>query len=289
MRGAADGTRMPWSNRCFIVAEIGANHHQSLQKAIALVYAAQKVGADAVKVQMFEADGMAAKDGQKVLSGPWKGKTLYDLYTEAAMPLHWVPRLKGIAEGLGLGFFASVYYPEMVPIAEECRIPIYKIASYELVFDKLIEEVSKTGKPVIISTGSGELAEISRAAGLVRKHHNNLALLACTSSYPAPLRKMRLHTILDMRKRFKCAIGLSDHSVGLIAPVAAVALGARVIEKHLTLDGKGLDGGFSLMPDKFFAMTESVRATEKALGTTGYGGKKNFRRKLIDGRWLRSV
>lgn len=254
------------------------------------MYVAHKVGADSVKVQMYEPDGMADNNDGQIQDGPWKGQTLHELYEKAAMPLDWVVKLKNIADGLGLGFIASVYYPEMVEFAEQIGIRTYKIASYELLFDKLIETVANTGKPVIISTGGGALDEVEHALQLVRNKHDKVALLKCTSSYPASLESMNLHTILDMRKRFRCPIGLSDHSLGCVAPVAACVLGARVIEKHITLDSEqGVDAGFSITPDRFDTMVRTIRATQISLGSTTYGGPSQYRRKQVNGRWLRSV
>jgi len=268
---------------------MGANHHQSYQRAMAHVFATQKIGADAIKVQMFEPGGMAEKDGKKLETGLWAGKTLYELYEQAAMPIEWVSKLKQTAEGIGLDFIATVYYPEMVPIAENIGVKIYKISSYELLFDKLIETVAKTLKPLIVSTGSSEPEVIQHAVELVRKYHSKLALLKCCSKYPSSLEDMNLHTILDMRKRFAVPIGLSDHSLGTISPVTAVALGARIIEKHLTLDGKGLDGGFSLLPNQFEEMVILIKATQKALGRVHYKGDTTLHRREKDGKWLRRL
>ncbi len=277
-----------WNKRVFIVAEMGSNHCQSFQKAIALLYVAKESGADAVKVQLFEADFMADKNDKPIESGLWEGHTLHDLYLKTSLPLQWILKLKKIAEQAGLVFFTSVYYPEAVPLAEQFDNPIYKISSFEIDYTDLLEAVAKTNKTVILSTGSADLSEIYNAVKIIRKYHNNLAILRCVSEYPTPLEMMNLHTILDMRKRFQCPIGLSDHSSGMVAPVTAVALGARIIEKHLKVDDEGFDAEFSLNPEQFATMVKTIRATETALGKVDYGGVKRYRRKLINGRMLRN-
>lgn len=278
-----------WSEKCFIVAEMGANHHQSFQRAVALIRAAKTIGADAVKIQMFTPEQMAEETGEKIASGPWSGLTLRQIYEKAAMPLEWIPKLKKIANDEQILLFATVFHPDMVDEAENLKMPIYKIASFEITWPALIEKAASTGKPVIISTGSAEYKEIEAAVKAAVKYHGDVALLKCTSQYPAPLERMNLITIPALEHVFKVDVGLSDHTEGIVAPVVAVSLGAKIIEKHLTLDGRGLDGGFSILPDRFNVMVGTIRAAEKALGRVDYGGEKTYHRKMIGGKMLRTI
>lgn len=255
--------------------------------ALDLVLAARDVGADAVKVQLFTPDQMALKSGEVIPDGEWKDKTLYELYQEAYMPFEWVSELRKAAEDVGLIFFATVYHPDAVD--EFPDLPIYKISSFEVSYHELIEKVARTKKPVIISTGMADYKEIETAVKLVRKEHNDITLLRCVSSYPATIEQMNLKTIPAMSHSFKVPVGLSDHTTGIVASVVAVSLGAAVIEKHLTIDGEGLDGTFSIMPDRFAIMVKTIRAAEASLGEVTYGGKKQFRRTNVNGKMLRMV
>jgi len=165
-------------------------------------------------------------------------------------------------------------------------IKTYKVASFEINYENLIKTLDKTDKPVIVSCGSASYKKIEAVVRIMRR---NLTLLKCTSQYPAPLDNMNLLTIPDMREKFGVPVGLSDHTLGIVAPVVAVGLGATVIEKHISVDGKGLDGGFAILPDRFATMVQSIRAAEKALGKVEYGGKKSYHRKLIDNQFVRTV
>jgi sialic acid synthase SpsE len=270
-----------------IIAEIGANHHQDFETAKALVRAAKGAGADAVKVQLFTPDQMTLDSDDErfqVKEGPWKGK-LYDLYKKAAMPLEWTEKLQELATSLGLLFVASVYHPDMVG---KYDIPIYKIASFEINYKDLIKKVAKTKKPVIISTGMAEFSEIKSAVNTVKQYHKKLTLLRCVSQYPAELADMHLETIPALAHRFKTKVGLSDHTTGVIAPIVAATLGATVIEKHLTLDGEGLDKDFSIFPERFRVMVETVKGAMRSLGEVTYGGEKRFRREWIGGKFMRT-
>lgn len=279
---------MPMANGTFIVAEIGASHQQVFQKAKDLICAAGEAGADAVKIQMFTADDMTLKGRFKIKDGLWKGWDLYELYEKATLPYEWIPELKRLAEDMGLVFFTTVYHPDTVAIAEELGIGMYKIASFEIPYLELIEKVAETLKPVIISTGMADYDEIDKAVTTVKKVHNDITLLKCTSSYPATLEELNLNTIPNMAISFDVPVGLSDHTKGVIAPMIAIALGATVIEKHLTLkEGEGLDGGFATPPETFRGMVGLIRDTEKCLGQIAYGGKKNFRREKVEGRMVR--
>lgn len=281
--------RRYWKDKCFIVAEIGANHHQSFQRAVALVRAAKTCGADAVKIQMFTPDQMALDTNKKIKDGPWSGWTLRRIYEKAAMPVEWAAKLKKIANDEQITLFSTVYHPDMIDETERLDMPLYKIASFEITWPQLIEKVASTGKPVIISTGSAEYGEIETALKAAKKYHGDIAILKCTSQYPASLESLNLKTIPALEHNFKVDIGFSDHTTGIVAPVVAVSLGAKIIEKHLTLDGSGLDGGFSILPDRFNAMVGTIRAAESSLGEIDYGGPKSYHRKMVNGKMLRTI
>lgn len=282
---------MGLTDRCFIVAEISANHNQVYQRAVALIYAAARAGADAVKVQMYTPDSMTlnSKDNAfRIKDGLWAGQTLYELYSKACMPYEWVPDLKKLAEGLGLFFFTSVYDLDTVDIAEEMGIGAYKIASFENDYYELIEKVAKTGKPIVISSGGATLEELLTAYATAMRHNKDVTVLKCVSAYPTRLEDMNLNTLSNMKAGFK-KIGVSDHTTGLIVPMVSIALGAQMIEKHLDLDGKGVDGAFSLTPDRFHTMVQTVRAAEKSLGSRVYEKDRKYHRKMVKGRFVRTV
>ncbi|MCJ7482663.1 MAG: N-acetylneuraminate synthase family protein [Thermodesulfovibrionales bacterium] len=272
-----------------IIAEMSASHQQSFQKALAIVWAAAEAGADALKVQMFTPDDMTVNSNDKMYrigTGQWSGMTLYELYQKACMPYDWIPAIKDHAESRGMEFIATVYHPRTVPIAVEMGIKSLKISSFEINFEKLLISVDKTNLPVIVSTGSATEKEISYVVNLLRR---NLTLLKCTSQYPAPAESLNIRTIPDMCERWGVPVGLSDHSLGMIGAISAVSSGASAIEKHITIDGKGLDKDFAILPDRFNMMVQLVRETEKALGEVEYGGKKTYHRELVGGQMQRTV
>jgi len=274
---------------CEIIAEIGASHEQSFQKAVALIHTAKKVGADTVKFQMFQPDDMTLNLDDKrfrITRGPWNNQTLYELYDRISMPYEWIPRLREVADAENINFFVSVYHPDTVDIAERMGIQRYKVSSFEIAYSELLQRLRETGKPVVVSTGSATFREIQNVVKMFPKE--SLTLLHCTSSYPTDLEKMNLKTMTAMAHRFNVPCGLSDHSLGIIASVTAVSMGAVIIEKHLTL-GKGVDNGFAVTPDIFFRMVETIRGAEKAIGKIDYGGKKSFHRKEVDGKMVRVV
>lgn len=280
------------SKKVFIVAEMGASHHQDYDTACNIIKAVAWAGADAVKVQMFTPDQMtlnSKEDRFIIKEGQWKGYKLYDLYEAAALPLDWIRQLKEQAKDLNLKFFATVYHPGMVTMAEEKGIERYKIASFEIPYLELVDKVAQTLKPVIISTGMAEYNEIRKVVKTVKKYHNDITLLHCVSEYPAPIEKMNLRVIPALARAFKVKSGLSDHTDGIVAPVVATALGAVIIEKHIKIDDVGLDSGFAIMPERFKVMVEIMRAAEKSLGKVSYGGEKRFRRENVDDKWLRVV
>ncbi len=271
----------------YIVAELSANHRRSYDEAVKLVRAAKEAGADAVKLQTLTPDTITLKSDRswfRVGGGTlWDGRTLYDLYDETYMPWEWQPKLKELAQGLGLDLFSSPFDPSAVDFLETMGVPAYKVASFEIVDLPLVERMARTGKPLIISTGMATQREIRDAVEAARKAGaKGIVLLKCNSGYPAPPEEMNLRTIPDMQKRFRLPVGLSDHTLGIAAPVTAVALGACMIEKHFTLSRSvpGPDSAFSLEPAEFNAMVEAVRAAERSIGVARYGPMPAERKSL---------
>ena len=265
------------NNPVFIIAELSANHLQKFDKAVKLIKAAKEAGADAVKLQTYTPDTITIDcDNEyfQIKQGTlWDGQSLYELYKKAYTPWEWQPKLKEIAESEGLICFSSVFDKTAVDFLKGINVPTYKIASFEITDIPLIEYTASKGKPIIISTGIATLSDIEEAVNACKRMGNNqIALLKCTSAYPAPLEEINLRTIPNLADTFKTVVGLSDHTLGISAPIASVALGACIIEKHLTLDRKlgGPDAAFSLEPEEFKAMVRSVREVEKALGEISY-------------------
>lgn len=279
---------------CYIIAELSANHNQSLDRAMELVKAAHSAGADAVKLQTYTADTLTLNSNSELFrmnpGSIWAGKTLYQLYSEAFMPWEWQPRLKAFAEYLGMQCFSSPFDETAVDFLETLNVPVYKIASFELIDLPLLKKIAQTGKPVIASVGMASLGEIEEAAHVLRNNGcPGLALLKCTSAYPAPLEEMNLRTIPHLSATFDAISGLSDHTLSTSLSAAAVALGASIIEKHFTIkrSDEGPDAQFSLEPHEFKEVVQTVRDVEKALGKVTYertsSEKKNlqFRRSLF--------
>lgn len=261
----------------FIIAELSANHLQKYDFAVRTIETAQRAGVDAIKLQTYTPDTITINSDNeyfRIRQGSlWDGKTFYQLYQEAYTPWEWQPKLKEIAEGLGLIFFSSPFDVTAVDFLEEMDVPAYKVASFEITDIPLIEYIASKGKPVIISTGIATLDDIEEAvSACYRVGNNQLALLKCTSAYPTPPEDVNLKTIPDMAEKFDVIVGLSDHTMGIFVPIAAVALGARIVEKHFILDRAmgGPDAAFSLEPEEFKAMVEAIRETEKALGEVNY-------------------
>lgn len=261
----------------YIIAEMSANHNQSFDAAVELIHIAKECGVDAIKIQTYTPDTITLNcDNEHFQIGKgtvWEGKTLYSLYGEAYTPWEWQPKLKEVANGLGLDLFSTPFDFTAVDFLEDMDVPVHKIASFELVDIPLIKKVAATGKPVIMSTGMGTLSEIDEAVAAFREAGGkDLILLKCTSAYPAPPESMNLKTMANMRETFGVPCGLSDHSLGIDIPIAAVALGACVIEKHFTksrADG-GPDSSFSLEANELKEMVRAVRNAEKALGKVQY-------------------
>jgi pseudaminic acid synthase len=265
------------SHPVFIIAELSANHIQDFDIAVKTIKAIKDSGADALKLQTYTADTMTINlDNEyfKIKQGTlWDGKTLYQLYQEAYTPWEWQPELKKVAESLGLICFSSPFNKTAVDFLEEMNVPAYKVASFEITDIPLIQYIASKGKPVIISTGIATLADIEEAVKACKKMGNNqIALLKCTSAYPAPLEESNLRIIPNLADTFNTVVGLSDHTLGISAPIASVALGAKIIEKHFILDRKigGPDAAFSMESAEFRSMVEVIREVEKALGTVNY-------------------
>jgi len=261
----------------YLIAEISANHHQDFDQAVKLLQAAREAGADAVKLQTYTPDTMTIDCANAHFQiGPgtiWAGRNLYELYREAYTPWEWHPRLKEIARDLGLDLFSTPFDESAVNFLEQMGVPAYKIASFELIDLPLLARVAQTKKPIILSTGMATLAEIDEAVRTLRQAGaSHLALLKCTSAYPAPPEEANLHTIPHLAATFGVPVGLSDHTLGIAVPVAAVALGACIVEKHLTLSRSipGPDSAFSLEPAEFRDMVQAVRLAEKSLGKISY-------------------
>lgn len=257
----------------YVIAEISANHGQRYEAAVRLVHAAAHAGADAVKLQTYTPDTItidSAATSFRAGSGSlWEGTTLYQLYEGAYTPWDWQPRLKAIAEGLGVHCFSSPFDPTAVDFLLEMDVPAFKIASFELVDLGLIRKTAATGRPLIISTGMATSEEVDEALAAARAAGaTQIALLKASSAYPAPPASMNLRAIPWMAERYGVPIGLSDHTVGSAAAVAAVTLGACIVEKHIvgSHHEATADVAFSLDPDEFRAMVEAIRFTEQALG-----------------------
>ena len=261
----------------YVIAELSGNHNQSIDRAIEIIHAAAQAGADAIKLQTYTADTLTIDcDRPEFHIGEgmiWKGKTLYQLYEEAYTPWGWQPKLKEEAEGLGLHCFSTPFDTTAVDFLEEMQVHAYKVASFELVDLPLIRRIAETRKPMIMSTGMGSIENIQDALDTA---HNagakDIALLKCTSAYPAPPEEANLRTIPDLADRFDVVSGLSDHTLGIAVPIAAVSLGACIVEKHVTLsrDDPSPDSAFSLEPKELKDMVDAIRVAEQALGKVTY-------------------
>ena len=260
----------------YIVAELSSNHEQRYEDAVSMVHAAHEAGADAVKLQTYTADTITIDSDLahfQIRSGLWQGHTLYSLYEKAFTPWEWQPKLKALADELGIDLFSAPFDDTAVDFLESMEVPVFKVASFENVDLPLLRRIARTGKPIIMSTGMATLAEIAEAVQTIRDAGGaQLAILKCTSSYPASPEEMNLRTIPHMMEAFGVPVGLSDHTLGTAVPIAAVALGATLVEKHFTLsrDTPGLDNPFSLEPHEFKSMVDSIRDVEKALGGVRY-------------------
>lgn len=280
----------------YLIAEISANHLNDFDLTARLIEAVCDAGADAIKVQTYTADTLTLDSHQpwfKINQGTiWDGQTLYDLYGFAAMPWEWQPRLQKIAGDRGVPLFSSPFDATAVDFLESMDVPAYKIASFEIVDTGLLECVAKTGKPVILSTGMASEDEIELAiATLLEFGTDQIALLECTSAYPAFPSSMNLMTMPAMRQRFDVPVGLSDHTYSEVSAITAVALGACIVEKHVTLDRSagGPDSSFSLEPAEFESLIRSIREAEQVQGRVQFGPNENDRKNLAFRRSLFAV
>lgn len=277
----------------YIIAEMSANHGHDFDLAVRILHAAKEAGVDAVKLQTYTPDTLTIDSkAEPFMIGkgtPWEGRNLYDLYGEAYTPWEWQPKLKAIADDLGLHCFSTPFDNSAVDFLEAMDVPAHKIASFELVDHELIQTVARTGKPVIMSTGMATHEEIADAVDAARSAGcSQLALLKCTSAYPASPDDMNLRTIPKLAADFGVPAGLSDHTLDVVVPVTAVALGACVIEKHITLsrNDPGPDSSFSLEPQEFKAMVDAVRITERALGSVSFGPSEHEKNSVVFRRSL---
>lgn len=265
------------NNKCFIIAELSANHGGKLEIALETIRAAKRAGADAIKIQTYTADTItlkSKKDFFKINQGThWDGQYLYDLYKEASLPWEWHSEIFKTAKEEGLICFSSPFDNSAIDFLEELNSPIYKIASFEITDIPLIEYAASKGKPMIISTGIAEIDDIELAIKTCKKVGNNdITILKCTSAYPADPKDANLLTIPDIKSRFGVKVGLSDHTMGIEGPLVATVLGAKVIEKHFILDKAigGPDAHFSLDEKEFTEMVNAVRKAEKMMGGVDY-------------------
>lgn len=289
-----DGREISQTAPSYIIAEMSANHLMDKDRAMRIIDAAADAGADAIKLQTYTADTITIDcDNEyfQIKQGTiWDGTTLHKLYQEAYMPWDWQADLMAHARERGIACFSSPFDPTAVDFLESIDCPAYKVASFEITDIPLIRKIARLGKPVIMSTGISEMADIERAVNACKEEGNTqVALLKCTSSYPAPYEEINLRTIPNMAEAFDVVTGLSDHTMRHDVAVASIALGAKVIEKHLTLaraDG-GADAEFSMEPQEFKEMVDGIRNVEKALGRVTYDltakGRKNreFSRSLF--------
>ncbi|NJD03365.1 MAG: pseudaminic acid synthase [Ruminiclostridium sp.] len=278
---------------CYIIAEMSANHAGSMDRAMEIIHAAKESGADCIKVQTYTADTLTINCNNEyfqIKEGTWKGENLYNLYQKAYTPWEWQGRLKEEAEKIGLDFLSTPFDKTAVDFLEELGVDFYKIASFELVDIPLIKYTASKGKPIILSTGMGSIGEIDEAVKAAKSLGNeSICLLRCSSAYPAIPSDMNLKIINHLEDTFGFPAGLSDHSMGSLAAVAAVAIGAKIIEKHFCMSREieNPDSSFSMEPDEFKKMVEEIRVAERAIGEINYdvseGEEKNrtFRKSIF--------
>lgn len=271
------GRKIGAGEPCYIIAEISANHNQDIDIAKETIRAAADARVDAVKFQTYTPDTLTLDSNSEIFQidhgTAWDGRTLYSIYSEGYMPWEWTLELFELANSLGMAAFSSPFDSTAVDFLADLNVPAYKIASFEIVDIPLIRQVASQGKPVIISTGIAREEDIAAAIAACREEGNSqIVILKCTSAYPAPARELNLLTIPTISEKFDVIPGYSDHTMTPTAAVAAVALGARVLERHITLDrsGGGLDAGFSTTASEFKDLVEIIRELEQALGVSTF-------------------
>ena len=272
-----DGKEISKDSNAYFIAEMSANHLKDFERAKKIIDAAKESGADAIKLQTYRPDTITidckGKEFMATPGSPWDGMNLYELYETAYTPWEWHKDLFDYAKKIGITCFSSPFDFEAVDFLEELNVPAYKIASFEINDIPLINKVARTGKPIILSTGIADMQDIYLALNTCYKAGNeNIILLKCVSEYPTPYEEINLRTISNMQETFVGVVGLSDHSMGEAVDIAGITLGAKVIEKHLTLIRKdgGPDSSFSMEPDEYRHMVDSVRKVEQALGQVTY-------------------
>jgi len=274
-RFAIDGRYIGEGERPYIIAEMSANHGNNLDNAIKILHAAKEAGADALKIQTYTADTLTLDCKMEAFQakGAWEGQYLYDLYTDASMPWEWTPILQEEAKRVGITLFSSPFDKTSIEFLESLDMPAYKIASPEIIDLPFIRRVAQTGKPIILSTGNATIAQINEACAVIAQEGvKDLAILKCTSEYPAPPKDIHLKTIPHLKEIFKCPVGLSDHTLGTAIPIASVALGASIIEKHFLIDRtiKTADSFFSATPKELKEIVEDSLMVFEALGNVEY-------------------
>lgn len=264
-------------NKVYVIAELSANHNNDFELAKKTIFAMKESGADAVKFQTYTADSLSLDVDNEYFgprtNGLWKGRKPYELFQEAAMPYEWQPKLAKYAISIGLDWLSSPFDSAGVDFLESINIPQYKIASLEIMDIPLIKHVAQTGKPIILSTGIAKLSDIELAVETCKgEGNNNITVLKCTTAYPTPFEEVNLNVIPSLKKAFNVKVGLSDHTMGAVVPLGAVTLGAQVVEKHFILDRNlgGVDSSFSMEPNEFKHMVDSIRDLEKALGKSTF-------------------
>ena len=285
--------KMQNEQQTYVVAELSANHNGKIERAEEIIKAAADAGADAIKLQTYTADSLTIASSQPYFkidgTSCWAGRTLHDLYDEAYMPWDWHQHLKSFANELGLDCFSTPFDDAAVDFLMDLGVPCFKVASFELIDIPLLKKIASTKKPVIMSTGMATISEIHEAVSTLQDGGcPDLTLLKCTSAYPALPEEANLLTIPNMAQTFGCSVGLSDHTLGSAVAIAAVSLGAKVIEKHLTLsrtDG-GADSGFSMEPEEFKQLVNDIRVAEKALGDVCYELTENQKQNVLGRRSL---
>lgn len=277
----------------YIIAEMSANHAGSLERAKEMIRVAKEAGADCVKIQTYTADTLTIDCHNEyfdITDGTWKGENLYGLYQKAYTPWEWHEALRDEAYNVGIDFLSTPFDPTSVDFLEELGMAFYKVASFEMIDIPLLEYIASKGKPIIMSTGMGSLEEIEEAiAAIYGQGNQQLAIMKCSSAYPAKPEEMNLSTIVDMKQRFGIPVGLSDHSMGYFSAATAVAMGANIIEKHFCMSREieNPDSTFSLEPHEFKELVMQVREVEKAKGIVSYGvshqeqSNARFRRSLF--------
>jgi pseudaminic acid synthase len=270
----------------YIIAEMSANHGNDLNKAIEIIRKAKECGANAIKIQTYTADTLTLNCRTKEFEakGAWEGVYLYDLYSDASMPWEWTQELQKVAKEEGITLFSSPFDFSSIEFLEKLNMPAYKIASPEIIDLPFVRRVAQTGKPIIMSTGGATLAQIDEAVAImIEENVEELAILKCTSEYPAPPSKINLKTMQSLKDIFKCTVGLSDHTLGSAIPIASVGLGASIIEKHFIIsrDNETADSFFSATPEELTSIVNGAKMVQEAIGGVEYPVEGNPQRSLI--------